>query len=181
MATLRKANSYSKIYKRPYTRTSRKKNKSYIKVVPAQKVVKFHMGNQKLVREGKLNHHLTMVTDEYIQIRSNSLESARQYIVKQMDIALNGQYYFRVVPFPHHIQRENKMLTGAGADRLSKGMQLSFGRSICRVALLKKGERLFEIHVADEKAVQKVREFLKAIKAKIPCSTKVLYEKIASQ
>jgi len=37
----------------------------------------------------------------------------------------NGQYFFRIIPFTHHIQRENKMLTGAGADRTQTGMQLS--------------------------------------------------------
>ena len=43
---LRKASAYSKKYARPYTRTSSRKSKAYIKAVPQSKIVKFTMGDQ---------------------------------------------------------------------------------------------------------------------------------------
>ena len=173
---LRKAIAYSKRKVVPYTRVSRKKGKSYVKTVPPQKIVKFHMGSQKLYREGKLPHVLVMTSDEKIQIRHNALEACRQFINKQVDNELAGQYLFRVIPFPHHIQRENKMLTGAGSDRMQTGMQLSYGKPMGKAAILKEGSGIFLLALPNEKAVQFSRGVLKKIKSKLPCKTRVLYE-----
>jgi len=49
-------------------------------------------------------------SEEKAQIRHNALEASRQYIHKQLDTLLPGQYFFRVIPFPHHIQRENNQI-----------------------------------------------------------------------
>jgi large subunit ribosomal protein L10e len=176
MATLRKANAYSKRIVVPYTRVSKRKNRSYIKVVPPQKIVKFSMGEGKTYESGKYPHRLALVTTEAVQIRHNSLEACRQYINKVLDKNLIGQYFFRVVPFPHHIQRENKMLTGAGADRMQTGMQLSFGKCIGKSAILKPNAEIFFISVATPKAVVIARGAFKEIKAKLPCKTRVVYE-----
>jgi large subunit ribosomal protein L10e len=176
MATLRKANAYSKRIVVPYTRISKRKNRSYIKVVPPQKIVKFSMGEGTTYEAGKFAHKLTLVTTEAVQIRHNALEACRQYINKRLDETLAGQYFFRVVPFPHHIQRENKMLTGAGADRMQTGMQLSFGKCIGKSAILKANAPIFFIAVANPKAVVLGRQAFKEIKAKLPCKTRVVYE-----
>jgi large subunit ribosomal protein L10e len=176
MATLRKANAYSKRIVVPYTRISKRKNRSYIKVVPPQKIVKFSMGEGKAYELGKYTHRLALVTTEAVQIRHNSLEACRQYINKRLDEVLAGQYFFRVVPFPHHIQRENKMLTGAGADRMQTGMQLSFGKCIGKSAILKANAEIFFICVSTPKAVVLAREAFKEIKAKLPCKTRVTYQ-----
>ena len=173
---LRKASSYSKKRVVPFTRISSKKGKSYIKTVPPQSIVKFSMGSWAMLREGRLPHVLTMVSEESAQIRHNALEASRQYIDKQLDTDLQGQYFFRVIPFPHHIQRENKMLTGAGADRMQSGMQLSFGKSVGKAALVKEGSGIFMIATATEKASQFAREVLRRVKPKLPCRTKIIYE-----
>lgn len=173
---LRKANSYSKRKVVPYTRISKKKGKSYVKTVPQQKIVKFKMGSEELYRKGKLPHVLTMIADENSQIRHNSLEACRQYINKKLDSEFPGQYLFRVIPFPHHIQRENKMLTGAGADRMQSGMQLSFGKPAGKSAIVKKGTQIFLIATSNEKHMIFVRSVLKKIKSKLPCKTKISYE-----
>jgi large subunit ribosomal protein L10e len=173
---LRKALSYTKKHVVPYTRISSKKGKSYIKTVPPQAIVKFSMGFNGLFKEGKLPHVLTMVAEEKAQIRHNALEASRQYINKQLDTLLPGQYFFRVIPFPHHIQRENKMLAGAGADRMQTGMQLSFGKSAGKAAIVKEGSGIFMIAVPTEKAVQQARQIFKIVKPKLPCRTKILYE-----
>ncbi len=178
MVTLRKANAYSKRSVTPYTRVSKRRQKSFIKVVPPQKIVKFTMGNPKLLNEKKLPHKLIMVANEACQIRHNALESCRQYINKKLDKSLAGQYVFKVVPFPHHIQRENKMLTGAGADRMQTGMQLSYGKSVGKSAILKRGSKIFEAYLPNDKAVAYLRGVLKEVGPKLPCTRKVLYEKV---
>src|SRR5208283_2166065 len=149
---LRKASSYSKKTVVPYTRKSKKKNRSYIKAVPPSKIVKFTMGDQKGFKEGKFPYQLTVVSAEDIQIRHNALEACRQYLNKVLDETLLGKYLFRIYPYPHHIQRENKMLTGAGADRMQTGMQLSFGKAVGRSAILKKGSKMFFFGVMNENA-----------------------------
>jgi len=177
MVALRKANAYSKRYTRPFTRISKRKNRAYIKTVPPQKIVKFNMGNIKAYDEKKFPFHLTMVAAESVQMRHNSFEACRQFINKKLDNELGGQYFFKVVPFPHHIQRENKMLTGAGADRMQTGMQLSFGKSVGKAALIKENGPLFFLALPTEKSVSSARHYLKQIKAKIPCKSHILYEK----
>jgi len=173
---LRKASSYTKKHVLPFTRISSKKGKSYIKTVPPQSIVKFSMGSEAMFREGRLPHELTLIAEENAQIRHNALEACRQYIDRQLDTELPGQYFFKVVPFPHHIQRENKMLTGAGADRMQSGMQLSFGHPMGKAALVKPGSKIFFMAVANEKAVQIVRGIISRVKPKLPCRAKVIYE-----
>ena len=175
---LRKAASYSKKTVVPYTRVSKVKGKAYVKTVPPRKLVKFKMGREDLLEEGKLPHFLTVVTKERVQIRDNALEACRQYLNKKLEEGLSGIYYFKVVPVPHHIQRENKMLTGAGADRMQTGMQLSFGKAVNKSAILNKNGRVFEIAVADEKGITLARHILKEVRAKLPCEIKVLYKQI---
>ncbi|MEK6842587.1 MAG: 50S ribosomal protein L16 [Nanoarchaeota archaeon] len=173
---LRKASAYSKKHVMPYTRISRKKGKAFVKVVPPQKIVKFSMGNEQVFREGKFPYHYTVLADENCQIRHNSLEACRQYINKQLETGFAGQYFFRVIPFPHHIQRENKMLTGAGADRMSTGMQLSFGKATGKAAIVKKGSRIFFIATQSEKAMHLARGLFHKVKPKLPCRTRTVSE-----
>lgn len=168
MATIRKANAYSKRKVTPFTRISKRRQKSFIKVVPPQKIVKFHMGKVKDYNAGKFPHILTVVSSEDVQIRHNALEACRQFVNKKIDKETAGQYMFEVVPFPHHIQREHKMLTGAGADRMSSGMQLSFGKSVGKAAILKQNEPLFILAFANERHASFARKVIKQIKSKLP-------------
>lgn len=175
---LRKASAYSRRPVVPYTRISRKKGKAFIKVNPPQKIVKFSMGDAGAFNKGKFPIQMTLVSTEDCQIRNNALEACRQYIVKQLDNQIPGQYFFRVIPYPHHIQRENKMLTGAGADRMSSGMQLSFGKSAGKAAIVKAGGKIFFVAVANPKAEAIARGVLHTINAKLPCRKRILTEVI---
>lgn len=177
MASLRKATAYSKKKVLPYTRVSKKRQKSFIKTVPQQKIVKFSMGKESLYNKGKFLHCFTLASTEKVQLRHNALEACRQYINKQLDKEFSGQYLFRVLPFPHHIQRENKMLTGAGADRMQTGMQLAYGKSVGKAAILKPGSKIFFVAVQNEKSAPFIRHIFKQIKSKLPCKTRVIYEK----
>jgi len=177
---LRRANSYSRKHVVPNTRISKQKKYSYAKVVPPALIVKFRMGNLKGFEAGKFPHILTLVADQNVQIRQNALEASRQFIDKKLFVEMNGQYYFRVIPYTHHIQRENKMLTGAGADRTQKGMQLSFGRAIAKAAILKKGEPIMSVAVVNPKACSFVRKIFHQIKSKLPCTTRINYKLISA-
>ncbi len=178
MAKLRKSSAYSKKYARPYTRTSKKRTKSYIKTTPQLKLVKFHMGNMKAFKQGKFDRWVSIVSDEQVQVRDNALEAIRQSITRKLDKNILGQFYFEVKVFPHHILRENKMLTGAGSDRMQTGMQKSFGKTIGRAALVNKGQYLFKVAVSGEKNIKLAKTVEKANKAKLPCKTKIVVEKI---
>jgi len=173
---LRKAASYSKRSVVPYTRISRQKGKAYIKVVPPQKIVRFSMGNEKGFNDGKLPYQLKVVTEEKVQVRHNALEACRQFINRYLEKNYPGQYFFRVIPYPHHIQRENKMLTGAGADRMQTGMQLSFGKAMGKAAILKQWDGIFFIAVSNEKIMQIVRHLIKQVRPKLPCKVRILSE-----
>jgi|TARA_Y100000310_G_scaffold284235_1_gene306889 large subunit ribosomal protein L10e len=181
MAALRKANAYSKRNVTPFTRVSKKRQKSYIKTVPQQKIVKFTMGNVPLFKKGKFPHRLTMISTEKVQLRHNALEACRQYINKKITNLTNGQYFFKVIPFPHHIQRENKMITGAGADRMQTGMQLSYGKSAGKAAILKNNSKIFEIYLSSERFVPLSRKVLKQVNSKLPGKTGITYEKISKK
>lgn len=180
MASLRKTSCYSKMKVVPFTRWSRRKQKAFIKMIPAQKIVKFSMGRGGDYNLGKLPHVLTLVCAEncQIQVRHTALEACRQYLNKQMNEGAPGQFFLKVVPFPHHIQRENKMLTGAGADRMQTGMALSFGKSIAKAALLKKNSPIYMIALANEKSIPVARRAMKQIRAKLPCKISILYNNL---
>ena len=173
---LRKAAAYSKKYARPYTRKSAKRIKSYIKTIPPNKVVKFHMGAIKDFDEGKLKFIIKLVSGEKIMIRDNSLEACRQHVNRLMDKEFLGQHYFTVKVYPHHLLRENRALTGAGADRMSSGMQKSFGSIAGRAAMVKEGQEIFVIATSTEKARKYAFKLFQTIKAKLPCHTRVVLE-----
>ncbi|MFB6246065.1 MAG: 50S ribosomal protein L16, partial [Candidatus Pacearchaeota archaeon] len=111
-----------------------------------------------------------------VQARHNALESCRQHLNKELQKELSDQYHFKVIPFPHHIQRENKMLTGAGADRMQTGMREAYGKPSGSAALLNEGSEIFFIAVGSKKAENYARNLLKQIRPKLPCSTRVNQE-----
>ncbi len=174
MVALRKAGSYSKRYARPYTRVSKKKSKSFIKTVPQKKIVKFSMGNQKADNEGKFNTEVSLISLEKIQMRDNAIEACRQAIIRELDKKILGQFYFEVKVHPHHLQRENKMLTGAGSDRMQTGMQKSFGKIIGRAAIVNPGQQIFRLKTSGDKQIRLIKEVLNSVKSKIPCKSRII-------
>jgi ribosomal protein L16/L10AE len=68
------------------------------------------------------------------------------------------------------------MLTIPGADRMQSGMQLAFGKSSGKAAIVKDGSGIFFLAVPNEKAVTLARDILRKIKSKIPGKKKIVYE-----
>ena len=134
------------------------------------------MGAIKDFEDGKLKTIIKILSAEPIVIRDNAIEASRQYIHKIFEENLLGNYYLEVKVHPHHILRENKMLTGAGADRMQTGMAHSFGSTVGRAAIISKNHEIFLVAVNGEKARKIVFEALSGIKAKLPCSVKISVE-----
>lgn len=175
---LRKASAYSKKKARPFTRTSRSKGKAYIKVVPGVKIAKYTGGNERDFNSGKHTYTVRLMATERAQIRDNALEAARMYVIKILDEKAIGQYFLLVKVHPHHLLRENKTAAGAGADRLSSGMKHSYGIVIGRAAMVSPEQEIFFISCTDDRVARIARDALQEIKAKLPCSSKIIFEKI---
>ena len=175
---IRKASAYSKMKVRPFTRTSRNKNKAFIKTVPQNKIVKYHIGNQKDYRAGKHAYRVLLLSEERVQMRDNAIEAARMALTKSMDEQALGLYYLAVKVYPHHFLRENKTAGGAGPDRISTGMTQSFGVIIGRAALVQPGQPVFIITGTTDKIARIARDSLVAIKSKLPCKTRIIFEAI---
>src|SRR3990167_1057490 len=145
MATLRKGRCYSKITG-AYTRRSKVKSKSYVKAIPQNKIVRYDMGNLK----GSFNHTINLISTDNIQIRHNALESARLVIFRRLQKLGNNNFYFKLKAYPQQILRENKMLSGARADRLQTGMSHAFGKPVGLAAQIRQKSIIFSINCNKE-------------------------------
>lgn len=175
---LRKACAYSKKYARPYTRKSKKRNKSYVKTIPQQKIVKFNMGNTKAFSKGRYTFILKIVSKEKVMIRDNAIEACRQVVNKDLEKNSPEAYYFSIKKYPHHILRENRMYSGGSkGERVNTGMQQSFGTVIGRAAFINPGDTIFLVAFAEKKFIPMVRKALRKIKPKLACATKTVLER----
>ncbi len=139
---LRPARTMRSLASQSWSRYSVKKpKKNYVKALPHTSLLIFRMG----VDKPTYDLHLMLTSNQYVQLRSNSLESARLVANKLLERELLGNYFLRVVPYPHNVIREKKRATGAGADRLSQGMSMSFGKPISIAARLNRGQTVFEV------------------------------------
>jgi len=167
---LRKASAYTKRKARPFTRKSKVRTKSYIKTVPNSKIVKFKMGNLKGYDQKKFPIVIEVVGKENVQIRDNAIEAVRQFLNRFLTEKLGlNDFYLEAKLYPHHILRENKMLTGAGADRMQTGMSQSFGKTMGRAAFVRPNQVIFIIAVKTDKAEIEARELIRSAKSRLPC------------
>ena len=159
--------------RRPYTRHSRVKSKSYIKTVPPKHITKFEMGNVKK----KFTSHISLLSKDSVQIRDHALEAARIFVNRMLETKLgrNG-FYFVIKAVPHQIIREHKMLTGAGADRMQSGMKLAFGKPTSLAAQVNVGKEIFSIDVPAS-GIEITKDALNRIRAKLPCRTSIIIER----
>ena len=174
---LRKGHCYSKVNKRPYTRKSKVKSKSYIKTVPPMKIAKFIMGDINGFNNKKYPVSVSLIAVNPVQIRDNAIEASRQLIHRHLEKKLKGAFYFAVSAFPHNVLRENKMLTGAGADRMQTGMQLSFGKPVGIAARIKAGGKIFNV-ACNKDMVPVVRKIMAKVKPKLPGKKAIIVEEL---
>ncbi|MFA6888158.1 MAG: 50S ribosomal protein L16 [Candidatus Woesearchaeota archaeon] len=171
MAKLRKGVAYRRL-ERPYTRKSKYKNLSYVRSTPTNKVVKFDMGNYSK----KFPHKVLLVSKADIQLRHNAIESARMACIRKLEGNLGkSDFRFQVRVYPHHILRENPLAAGAGADRMSTGMQRSFGKCIGLAAQVRKGKTIFSVDV-EKVNLDIAKKALKSASHKFACQTSITLE-----
>ena len=170
MAKLRSASAYRRV-KRPYTRTSRVRSKSYIKGAPGRRIVHYDMGNLRK----KFPIEINLVSKKKQQLRDNAIEAARMSAVRHLNLKIGAENYnLKIKVVPHHILRENPLATGAGADRFQTGMSKAFGKPIGNAAQVKIGKQLFTISTS-KKDIQHAKEACRKAKAKmgLKCSIEV--------
>lgn len=171
MVRLRKFVAYRHL-KRPFTRKSKYNEKSYLKSVPSIVIARFNMGNPRRTYP----YHVHLRVKRALQIRHNALESARQASNRMMEKAIgNTAYAMTLLVYPHHALRENKLASGAGADRLSMGMSLSYGTVISLAAQLRANQPIIRIEV-DKENIDLAKKALQRAATKLPCTCAVTIE-----
>jgi len=158
---------------RPYTRVSKRvPRKSYVVGVPFPKIHQFEMGT----RTGDFNTTLYLIAKNSVQIRDNSLEASRVVVHKFLEAKLGAlNYFLKILVFPHHVIREKPIAQGAGADRYSQGMRLSFGKPSTVAVQAKAGQRLFFLKVRKEN-LELGKKSLKKAGLKLPTPTRIVIE-----
>ncbi len=164
------AKMYRQIKGQSFTR------REYSGGVPNNRILRYHMGNRKKAEAGEFEIILELYADNACQIRDSALESARQVANATIRDSASGQgYALRMHTYPHQILRENKQATGAGADRVSQGMRLSYGKNVGTAARVQKNQTLISINT-DREHYPAAREALRKAGCKFPtpCTAKIV-------
>lgn len=169
MARLRKNSAYQNL-ERPYTRISKYSKLNYVRGgFPNMKIIKFDMGNPRK----NYDTILRLNSNSSMNIRHNSLEAARMTSNRLLEKSLGSDYHLRIKVYPFHVLRENPLASGAGADRMSTGMKLSFGKPIGCAARVHEGQTLVELRIYKNNLKVGKEALMKAAK-KFPCSCKIV-------
>ena len=160
---LRPARCFRKV-ERAFTRIAPKvQRRNYLGGVPGVRTRDFTMGNQTK----QFDTQFDIVSKESMQIRDNAIESMRQKLVKKLtELVGKDGFVIKIRLYPHHVLREHKSASGAGADRISKGMKHPYGKNTGRAIQVRYGQLLLSVVVNKEKK-DKVRIILKGIKYKV--------------
>ena len=152
------AKMYRNISKKAYTR------REYMGGVPGSKIVQFEMGNlsQEFPTE------VDLIVEEACQIRHSALEAARITVNRRLmkDVG-RSNFHFKVRIFPHHVLRENKQATGAGADRVSEGMRLAFGKAVGTAARVDPNQKILTVYSTPQ-YLEKIKDALNHGGHKLP-------------
>jgi large subunit ribosomal protein L10e len=121
---------------------------------------------------------LSLVAQERCQIRHQALEAARiasnRYLTNKVG---RNNYHLRVRVKPYQFLRENRMITGSNADRVSDGMRKAWGKVIGRAARTKPGQSLITVR-CNPAHITAARTALKRAAPKLPTPCRVVFEKI---
>jgi large subunit ribosomal protein L10e len=136
----RPARCYSRQDRPSYTR------KKFIRGGPEPKIKIFDLGNTSKIDDFSVT--LSLRIEEETQISHNALEAARVQVNRYLTETVGREnFYFKICVFPHHIIRENKMMTGAGADRVQDGMRQAFGKPMGSAARVRQGQTILKVKV----------------------------------
>jgi large subunit ribosomal protein L10e len=164
------ASMYREISKRPYTR------REYITGIPGSKIAQHNMGNLQADPDD-YPVHISLEVEEECQIRHGALEASRLSANRRLLKVLGeGNYKMVLRKFPHHVIRENKQATGAGADRVSDGMRQAFGKPVGTAARVQRGDTIFTAY-CDVEDAPAVKDALRRAYNKISPPCRIVVEK----
>jgi large subunit ribosomal protein L10e len=162
----RKPNSmYREIRGQAYTR------KEYMGGTPPVMIAQFEVGDRQTAFPVRVH----LVIKEQCQIRNKALEAARVSANRFLQKKLGNAFKLKLLVFPHNILRENKVATGAGADRISDGMRGAFGVPVGMAARVHPGQRVITIYTYKEH-IASAKEALRKAGVKLPSPHRVEIE-----
>lgn len=156
---------YHSIKQQPYTR------REYMGGVPTSRITQFVLGNKK----GSFPIKILLTSNESCQIRHTALESSRITANRTLEKRAGvNDCKLTINVYPHHVLRENKQATGAGADRVSQGMRASFGKAVGTAARVKANQVVMTVETYDRNIIF-TKEALKKASSKLPspCTIRV--------
>lgn len=165
-----RAKNYRAVKGQAYTR------RDFVKGFPQPKITKFTMGDTKT----QFGYEAKLISLESAQIRHNALEAARVATNRILMDKLVNDYQLQIHPYPHTILRENKMIFGAHADRISDGMRNSFGKPIGTAARVRPDQTVITVKV-NKDAVDLAKESLRRGSAKLPMPCRIVVEKVKAE
>jgi large subunit ribosomal protein L10e len=165
-----KAHNYRRVKGQAYTR------KKYMRGFPQPKIVKFTMGTPT----DSFEYQARLIAQRAVQIRHNALEAARIATNRLLSLKLEKKYCLRVLPYPHVVLRENRMIFGAHADRLQDGMKRAFGKPVGTAARVKPNQAVITVDV-NEVGLEVAKEALRRGGAKLPTPCRVVVEKVQEE
>merc|ERR1712238_480281 len=128
----------------------------YCRGVPESKIRIFDVGNKKAAVD-LFPFVCHLVCDEKQQMGSEALEACRVAVNKHLTKTVGKDaYHIRIRAHPYMVLRANKMLSCAGADRLSSGMRHSYGKPIGVAARVDIGQILVSVRAKDASEVHVV-------------------------
>lgn len=163
------ARMYRRVVGQAYTQ------RQYMGGVPHNRIVQYHMGDTN----GKFDVELKLIGKELCQIRHTALESARVAAGRVLLTTGEKAFHLQVNVYPHHVLRENKVATGAGADRISQGMRRAFGKPVGTAARVEPGATLMTL-AAPAANFQKAKLALHKAAYKLPTPCKIVVSRGAN-
>src|SRR3989442_242341 len=146
--------------------------KEYMGGVPGIRISQFDIGDPRTKFPGKIH----LVAAQACQVRQVAPEaagiSAKRYTAKKAGNA----YHPKPRLYPHNVLRENKIATGAGADRISEGMRAAFGVPAGTAARVKPGTKVFTISTTEDH-VDDAKEALRKGGGKLPTPWRLVIER----
>ncbi len=148
--------------------------KKYIHRQPASRITSFDMG----ATNGDFEIVVSLIGLERCQIRHQALEAARIASNRHMTKMVGRKnYHLRIRVKPYHYLRENKMISGAGADRVQDGMRRAWGKVIGLAARVRPNQPLITIR-CNREHIKEARRALEKAAPKLPTPCKIIFEKI---
>ncbi len=152
----------------PFVRTK------YIHRQPASRITSYDMGENG----GKFPIEISLIGLERCQIRNQALEAARVASNRHLGKYVGRKnYHLRIRVKPFHYLRENKMISGAGADRVQDGMRRAFGKVIGSAARVNRNQPLITVRTHPQ-FIKACRRALEKAAPKFPTPCRIVFDKI---